>query len=148
MSNEWGRASPDPYLRWGDTVTLDFGSIFAPNGVQVLRREFARMTLPRPTLCQLNMAVRVQPKTGGTPVVDFAAINYTTGVGSSAVPTRRVYKGLPQVPTPTQPTGTPLDVSYQIPIQDLYGSVEAQAFDCVVSFTLWLAPISLEELGG
>jgi hypothetical protein len=149
---DWARAigQRDPFVRWGESVNMTFGSITAPNGVVVIRREFQRVQLPQPIDCQLSLSFSVVPvNDAATAVVDYTAITYSGGIGSSAVRTRRVYKGLPQVRTPTQPNGTPLDVLIELPVHELYAAVEAQAFDCVVTFTLSLAPVSpVYPIGG
>lgn len=140
------RSGGDPYVRWGETVSIDFLGL--ASGVQVIRREFQRVTLPRPTLCQLNLAARVRNllPAPADPQVDFVRIVYTAGLGSSQVETRRVFQRLPQVPTADQPQSVQLNAMWLLPLQDLYAAIEAQAFDCSLAFTLTLSPVALEQL--
>lgn len=140
------RSGGDPYVRWGETVTFTFAGL--GSGVVVLRREFQRATLPRPTLCRLNLSARVFAPlpAPAVPVVDFVRVTYTAGLGSSRVDTVRTFSRLPQVGTVSHPLPVPLDVSWELPLQDLYAFVEAQAFDCSLAVTMWLAPVALEQL--
>lgn len=133
-------ATSNPYVRFGDTRRINFGALQSN-----LVAEFQRVTLPRPAQCRVFFHVEVMP-TGLTPSVEFTALYTTIGVGSSSTQVRRVYLAQPQVPSTLQPLGTALDVQWDAPIENLYARVEGRAVNCLILFTLGLAPYALEDI--
>lgn len=142
------RGVPDPYVRWGDSRTLVFSGV--SSGTTVQGAEFQRITLPRPTVCRIHYHVEVVDSLPPGPSgVDWSTFEYRTGTGSSQANMKHVFMGLPQAATVAPQVAfdaTPLDFSFEECVHDLYGRVEAQAFNCSVRFTVWLAPIALENL--
>lgn len=136
-----GEFHRDPTIRWGDATQIEL-----PPGTSTgVTKDLLNVPLDTARVCQVQLhAELLKVHTPGPPSsIDFTNVELAVGCGSQLTTIRKRFAFWPMFATPvgSLPPGTPLDVTFTLPLNNLRGRVTVQGANIIVGVSLWITPL-------
>lgn len=127
------RPTWDPTIRWGDETFIELPTGFE---VQSVANDLLNVTFTqsRGQTCRVWLHGEIVEQDPVNGYLIASGVELIVGCGSQTTTIRKTFNGLPQI-------GAQLDLTWELPIQNIRGRVAAFGRGTRIRYSLWLVPI-------